>query len=377
MRQKSNKATTSDSRNPWVCRGTTATRAASSKGWGVSPEKNCKNGETAIFAKINSFVETKIASKKHHLFLMEKYHPITYLWSAITRRATIQDISVLSQQRMSMPNLYHYFSIILLLILSFAPCQAQEADGFYEKGREGFYWYEKKLSIEEEKAFEQPPTDPYTYSELWLIHPEKLQHILKNRMNLAIQAPTEENVYRYIQIQDVAKRKSMAFAGVMGMVSQTHPEFSGNNLTGMTLAGKQTYLRNKGKHRKELLSTGSQDYALIVFESDGCGYCDAQRPIIEAFQDNHGWAVKYVDIYEHANLADKYSIDMTPAIMMLCKASQKIIHISKGVVSLAELQNRIAQAIRYISGESEPERWFSGHGVMDPLKFVDRRTGGK
>ena len=119
-------------------------------------------------------------------------------------------------------------------------------------------------------------------------------------------------------------------------------------------------------------------FALIVFEQQGCHYCEAQRPIIERFQVIHGWTVKYLDINEYRNMADKYSIEVTPSVLMVSKTSNKAIQISSGVVSLAELQRNITRAIKYLEGKNRPEQWFNEDGVPDPLKFVKqegRRRG--
>lgn len=274
-----------------------------------------------------------------------------------------------------MPILYRFFSVVCLITLTLAPCFAQEGAGFYEKGRQGFYWYEKNLNVEDEEAFKQPQADAFTYNDLWSLNPERFKIVLKDRFNLAIQAPTEQNVYRYIEIQDVAKRKSMAFAGVMGMVSQQNPQFQGKGITTMTNAGRKAYYRLKNEQRDESLRDGADEFALIVFESSGCGYCEAQRTTLEAFEERNGWSVKYLDIYENKNLAEKYSIDMTPTIMMLSRSSKELIHISKGVVSMAELRSRIARAIRYISGETKAEQWFNGPGSLDPLKLINQGRG--
>lgn len=276
-----------------------------------------------------------------------------------------------------MPISYRFFSLACLFIIAFAPCCAQGDAGFYEKSRQGFYWYEQTLSDEDEEVFKQPKADSFTYNDLWMLNPERFKIVLKDRFDLAIQTPTEENVYRYIEIQDVAKRKSMAFAGVMGMVTQLNPQFRDNNITTMPNAGRKTYYQIKNKQRDELLTNSTDEFALIVFESPGCGYCEAQRPIIEAFQANNGWNVKYLDIYENRKLVERYGIDITPTIMLLSRSSQKLIPISKGVVTLAELEGRIDRTVRYLSGETVPEQWFNGPGSFDPLKFLKQGRGGK
>jgi conjugal transfer pilus assembly protein TraF len=272
-----------------------------------------------------------------------------------------------------MHGLFQFFSVVLSLVLALSFGQVQASEGFFDQeGRKGFYWYERAIAIEEEEFFQQPATDTFTYEDLWLINPETFKTVLNNRFNLAIQTPTRDNVYRYLQIQDVAKRKSKAFAGVMGMVSQTHPEFSGRNITTMPESGKKAYYRIKNQELHNLLKDGQKNFALIVFESSGCGYCIAQRPIIEAFQAGSGWSVRYIDIDENRQLSAKYNIDTTPTIMMLSRQRKALIHIAKGVVALADLQETVARTVSYISGQTTAQQWFRQPGGPKPDEPAQR-----
>jgi conjugal transfer pilus assembly protein TraF len=276
--------------------------------------------------------------------------------------------------------LSRYFSVFLAMSLCMAvSVRAQEdsgESGFYEKGREGFYWYQDEPPPNLEEYFKQPEPDGFSYADLWRLNPEKFAQVLKERQLVAIQQPNEGSVLRYLEAQDVAKRKSMAFAGVMGLVSQTHPEFTARNLTNMIEPAKNAYYKHKEQEISNTLSAGSDEFALIVFEQVGCHYCEAQRPIIERFQVAHGWTVKYLDINEYKSMADKYSIEMTPSVMMISRSTNNAIQISSGVVSLAELQQRIIRAVQYLTGKNKPEQWFNESGLSDPLKFINQEGRG-
>ena len=117
------------------------------------------------------------------------------------------------------------------MIILFNPgpshCQ-EEIDG----ERWGFFWYDDRIKKEEINKEEQkkrketyPPLKPdnLTYADLWDIHPDQFKKIIATRLKLAVQQPTESNVLRYIEAQDVAKRKSLAFTASMQFVAQKNP----------------------------------------------------------------------------------------------------------------------------------------------------------
>jgi conjugal transfer pilus assembly protein TraF len=252
---------------------------------------------------------------------------------------------------------------------------AGDSGGFYSGRKGGFYWYMDDAPAEEEEYFEMPEPDSFTYADLWRMHPNKMAEVLENRKLIAIQSPTEENALRYIEAQDVAKRKSMAFAGAMGAASQMNPRFSNFNTTTMIAPAKRAYYQSKDAEIEGVLESAAGDFALIVFEAVGCHYCEAQRPILERFRVSHGWTVRYVDIDEHRPMAERYGIDMTPSVLMLAREPNTAVPISTGVVSMADLRKRLMRAIRYVRGETEPAQWFNEEGVTDPLKFVKKGRG--
>lgn len=272
---------------------------------------------------------------------------------------------------------YLALSCSLVVFIAFCVCTAfADGDGFYHERKGGFYWYEDDTPIEEnEEYFEMPGPDRFSYADLWRMHPEKMAEVLESRKLITIHAATEENARRYMEAQDVAKRKSMAFAGAMGLAAQMNPRLSytGNNPTIAPV--KQAYYRAKKEELEGVLDSAVHDFALVVFESPGCHYCEAQRPIIERFKITHGWTVRYLDIDAHRPMAEQYGIDITPSVLMLARQHNSAIPISSGVVSIPDLEKRLMRAIRYVRGETEPAQWFNEEGVTDPLRYAGKGRG--
>jgi conjugal transfer pilus assembly protein TraF len=268
-----------------------------------------------------------------------------------------------------------FCSLLSILCLNVFGAFAEEAKGFYYERKGGFYWYEDESPAETdpeiEAYFEMPEPDPFSYGELWRMNPDKMAQVLENRKLIAIHTPTEENARRYIEAQDVAKRKSMAFAGAVGVAAQMNPRFSATKTSSMVGPAKQAYYQAKREEIESVLNSAVNNFALIVFESPGCSYCEAQRPILDRFRETHGWTVRYVDIDEHRPMAEKYGIDITPSVLMLAREQNTAMPISSGVVGMQDLKKRIMRAIRYVRGETEPSQWFNEEGVTDPLEYAE------
>jgi conjugal transfer pilus assembly protein TraF len=274
-----------------------------------------------------------------------------------------------------------FCSLLSILCLNVFGAFAEESKGFYHERKGGFYWYEDDPASEsdpeaEQQLYEMPPPDTYSYQDLWKMHPEKRAEIMETRKLILIQEPTIENALRFLESQDIAQRKATAVAGVTAAASQMNPKFKGLHLTTMTPPAKRVYHQAKSENIDSILDSGAEEFALVVFETAGCQYCDIQRPVIDRFEATHGWIVKHVDIDEYRQLADRYGIEITPSVLMLVRDSNNAVPISTGVVTMPDLRERIMRAIRYVRGEIEPPQWFNnGNGSdngKDPLKFVSQ-----
>jgi conjugal transfer pilus assembly protein TraF len=268
---------------------------------------------------------------------------------------------------------------LLFAILCVCDAFAEDDKGFYYGRKGGFYWYEDEPPKEDGMYFEMPEPDRFAYDDLWRMNPEKMAEVLENRKLIAIHTAADENglenARRYIEAQDVAKRKSMAFAGAVGLAAQMNPRLSYVNNASVVASAKHAYYQAKREELEGVLNSAAADFALIVFESPGCHYCEVQRPILEGFRATYGWTLRYMDIDEKRIMAEQYGIDITPSVLMIARGKDTAIPISSGVVSMADLKKRLMRAIRYVRGETEAAQWFNEEGVTDPLEYAEKRRG--
>jgi len=243
--------------------------------------------------------------------------------------------------------------------------QTRQSVPFYEGRKQGWYWYEK----EPEKA-EKPKEKPkvakhvlpslkdYTMKQLWNMYPDDFQALLNSFMKKAVQNPTEENVMEYLTMQDIARRKALAYASVQSYVIQTHPELSNKVLYPVTTPGRAARTRLIRQEQEQTIRSARQDFALIMFSREGCEYCKAQAAILNYFMNKYQWPVRQLDIEDNPYMAARFNVRITPSIILVQRKSGKAMPVSAGVISLTELEVKLYRTIRYLKGEITPEQWF-------------------
>ena len=173
----------------------------------------------------------------------------------------------------------------------------------------------------------------------------------------AIDDPSPENVAVYLHLQRIAMDKSTRFARVSERVVQGDPVL--DEITrrptanfGANLADKQASAAGDA-----LLERLAGETALWFFFRSDCPYCDAQAPLLEALAQRYGFAVLAVSL-DGAGLADgtfpAFDIDRgqaealgvisTPAMFLARPDQGAVAPIAQGLLSLAQLRDRIVLA---------------------------------
>lgn len=257
---------------------------------------------------------------------------------------------------------------------------------YHTEQDKGYYNYEViPETPEEEEDPEKPaiqqvqPPPKYSYDELWNMHPDVFQAHVKEVTKWAVQTPTEENVVHYLMVQDVARRKSAAFASVVSMVGQKNPQFSVDGVYPSTTPGRMAVVENRIDEIDTVIKQARDEFALIMFTQNGCRFCTAQRSILTYFENNYQWPIRSVDIYKNPNMASEFGVDQTPAIIIVQGTTGKAMPISSGVTAMADLRTRIYRTVRLMKGEIQPEQWsmfqYEKKSGNDPLHFVKSKGG--
>lgn len=247
----------------------------------------------------------------------------------------------------------------------------------YAGGKTGWYWYKtepEKKEVGPETNRSELAVNDHSYEQLWNMYPDDFQEMLERTMKIAVQSPTEENVVNYLVMQDIARRKSVAFANVVGYVGQKYPRFSNADVHPVITPGRTALAGLKHDEITRAIEESSDEFALLMFTQEGCRFCDVQKSILKFFTSNHDWTVRTIDIDRHPDLASRFGIERTPAIILIHKNSEDYMPIAVGVISLNQLNTRIYRSIKLLRGDVTPEQWhmynFEKDSGSDPLRFI-------
>jgi len=236
--------------------------------------------------------------------------------------------------------------------------------GYYTESARGWWWYEKepeKKADEPERRRQASPPAPslkdYTYEQVWEMHPDRFQEFAEALKKKAVRKPSEENVREYFEVQEIARKKALAFANVAQFVWQKYPELTTRKDYPITTPGNLARVTRINEERRRVLRDNREEFALVYFQRPDCGYCAEQSRILDWFTGETGWTVKQVDIRENPGLAVRFNVEITPALILIKKGNQDFLPVSAGVISADEIEDKAYRAVRLLKGDITPEEY--------------------
>ena len=283
---------------------------------------------------------------------------------------------------------YRFGSLGYCLLLLAAAVAAEAAApppaaSFYQESKHGWFWYEDP--VPEEKPVEDPglQKEPrqtpslarHTSQELWDMHPDDFQELLNGLQKKAVQYPTEQHLLEYLLIQDIARRKALAYANAAQYVTQKRADlFTINQVYPTSSPGVAARVQLQQEEIAGTISQARGDHALLFFVAPGCGFCDKQAQILAYFVERYGWQVRPVDIAGNQELALRFNITTTPALLLIRQDRDQSMPIAIGVVSLPEIERKLYQAIRFMAGTTGVDSFttydFQKDSALDPASIL-------
>jgi conjugal transfer pilus assembly protein TraF len=194
----------------------------------------------------------------------------------------------------------------------------------------------------------QPPRAPE------LLEFERLQKTLEEYRHIAIMRPTEANVRRYMVLESRVVAQASTFADVAQRVAWSTPELD-PTLQGRPVNAKalEVFEQQQMTDRSQSIAALGRDHVLFFFFRGDCPYCHAFAPTLETFQARHGIRVVAVSVdggtmpgFPEARrdngIATTLKVSQVPAVYLAQPFTGKITPIGFGVLSEAQLLERIA-----------------------------------
>ena len=240
----------------------------------------------------------------------------------------------------------------------------------------GYWWYLAPPKAEQEKpdpdALVKPVIPPMAELATWT--PPKIRTLIEQQRDYAATVLTIDAVADFWRLQDFARRKARAFAGVTQLAMLTHPELNARAANPLVGEARDALGAHKDRVLRQYLRAHAGEFALVMFARTSCGYCKVQWPIVQRFQDEMGWQVSLMDLDRKPELGQRFGVEVTPTTMVIRRNSAQRMVIAAGVETYPNIAQMAYQAVRLLSGDIRPEQWLTGAGEENG--FLDALANG-
>jgi len=229
--------------------------------------------------------------------------------------------------------------------------------------KKGWYWYEVIETQNDEEQQEnnnsrKPLAKLAPIDALMTMHPADIRELLKAHHEQAIWQPTPEHVRNYLIVQDVMQKKAYAMAAAQSYVMMTTPELNSNKTYPLNKVGMDNYLQTRGNEIRNTLRKYQKAFGLVFFVKQSCQFCVTQHTVLQAFVDRHGWAVSIVDISKNSTVAQRFSVEYTPQIIIVERGGDRWLPVAVGVEVITGLEENVYRAIRLMKNQIKPDQFF-------------------
>ena len=249
-----------------------------------------------------------------------------------------------------------------------APINAQVSSAASSSIKQGYWWYAPQPKADkpeqpEPGALVKPVIPPM--AELATFTPPRIRKLIEQQRDYAATVLTVDAVSDFWRLQDFARRKARAFAGLTQIAMLQHPELNSKSANPMVGDARSEMTAWKDDVRRRYLRAHAGEFALVMFSRSTCGYCRVQWPIVQRFRQEMGWQVTLMDIDRRPELGQRFGVEVTPTTMIIRRNSQQRMVIAAGVEAYPNLTQMAYQAIKLLTGDIRPEQFMTGAGEED------------
>jgi len=224
---------------------------------------------------------------------------------------------------------YYFNTIIIILSMTGLLTQALSLSNNKNITEKGYWNYEvtpkKKVKKPKSTLPPLPPKPaPLPKSEILMkLHPDQLKVLVKQWRKHAIYTLEPFDVSEALRVQDVGRKKAVAYAAVVGFVAQTNPNLSLADEVPITNAGKQAQFNTRKRSMDDYLQKSTRQYGLLYFSSKTCEYCRIQDGVLQQLLSVFNFDIKIVELTKNQALAQRFNIKQTPSILIVKRNSDK------------------------------------------------------
>lgn len=217
---------------------------------------------------------------------------------------------------MKILNLPTFLASLLAFLAATVPCLAASNDApaaavdvagkrpFYERGPEGWWWYEDRPAEQDEKPAAKPAdkpspaqatAKPMNQDERDLVKFKAFQKSLEDAGNIAAINPSDRNMLRWMELLAESRRKAAVFTDSGLRVAALNPSvddrYNGMNLRPATPAATAAWDAEDRRLQQSRLEALSRTHGIFFFFKSDCPYCHAYAPLLKRFAQKYGLTV--------------------------------------------------------------------------------------
>ncbi len=223
----------------------------------------------------------------------------------------------------------------------------EEPAVFFDRSREGWFWYLRLPPELQEKA-PLPDALPPTMQEMRARADELLSR--------AIETPTEVNVATYMSYQQRLTNRAEQFARIWQRVLWAHPELDPTVGEPVAAAGLSAMQAQQAADQDHVLSELAKTSGILYFYKGGCALCSAEAPLLSSFAETHGFRVIAISLdgstdpmFPQSRMdygaGDKLGVKTVPAVF-LARPPNEVQRIGTGFLTIEELTRRLLRIAR-------------------------------
>lgn len=228
---------------------------------------------------------------------------------------------------------------------------------FFDKSREGWFWYLEMRKEEKREALEKKELSkslPLTLNEMR----EQAEKLLSR----AVEEPTEAHLLAYIQYQRLVMTRAEAFAQTWQRVLWAHPELDPTVENPVVTAGLSVARAEKAKRRDAKLQELARSSGIFYFFSGDCPLCEIQSPLLAGFARSYGFSVVPISLDGAEDLlfgpakvdrgaAERLGVSVAPAIFLVRPQTGEVLRVGTGLLSMEELGERLDRLAEHVEEE--------------------------
>ncbi|GFM31020.1 glutaredoxin [Novosphingobium sp. PY1] len=231
--------------------------------------------------------------------------------------------------------------------------------------KQGYWWYlQPPKPVPDEAsdadALVKPVIPPMAELAAWT--PPRIRKLIEDQRDYAATVLTVDAVADFWRLEDFARRKARAFAGLTQIAMLQNPALNSKSANPMVGDARAELTAHKDEVRQRYLRAHANEFALVMFSRTTCGYCRVQWPIVQRFQDEMGWQVTLMDLDRRPDLGARYGVEVTPTTMIIRRNSHQRMVIAAGIEAYPNLAQMAYQAVKLLTGDIRPEQFMTGAG---------------